>query len=306
MNEDDLNSLLFLTLNEIRKLGSPTVSMWGINDRYSTPPYLRFRFKDTPADDPIYKKLGDVIARFKGNLKWEMLYEPSKSVSFFILSHPFAHYILKDNFHYERKSFLAFMSRTDYENTIDKTIMDIPQLAEYITEQFKEADRIELNELFTTGRFSEHIRVGLTQEEIETTLGLRLGSPDIETPDVNLYFIEIKPGLVVSISFDKNNVCYEIDLAIDESPKTHFYLRFGDITEDIHQDIQFEHLLSLISSLNIKWHFDSQRTYLQTFCIFLDNGLRLYYSFGNKKDNDFGFFSIKSILENHRYTTLVT
>lgn len=161
-----------------------------------------------------------------------------------------------------------------------------------------------LNDLFITGRFSELITVGQTKDAIENTLGSPLGVPDIETPDVSLYYLEIKPGLVVSISFDKKSICYEIDLALEESIQTRFYLCLDNNSESIHEHIPFEQLLNIISKLNIEWQFDPKRVYLQTVCILLSNGLRLYYSFGNKENKDFGLFSIKSILEGHEYTSL--
>jgi len=163
---------------------------------------------------------------------------------------------------------------------------------------------IELNDLFITGKFSELITVGQTKDDIENTLGSPLGVPDIETPDVNLYYLEIKPGLVVSISFDKLNICYEINLALEEDTKTHFFIRLDNNTETIHEHIPFEHLLSINSKLNIEWQFDPKRVYLQTVCVLLNNGLRLYYSFGSKENKDFGLFSIKSILEGHEYTSI--
>ena len=163
---------------------------------------------------------------------------------------------------------------------------------------------IELNDLFINARFSEHLTVGLTKENIEQLLGLKFGDPDIETPDISLYYIELKSGLDVSIIFDKKNICYEINLDLDENREVNFFIRIDQSIEEINKNTPFEHLLSVIFMLNIEWEFDRKRVYLQTVCILLENGLRLYYAFGSKKENDYGLFSIKLILENHELTAL--
>jgi hypothetical protein len=163
---------------------------------------------------------------------------------------------------------------------------------------------IELNDLFINARFFEHLIVGLTKENIEQLLGLEFGDPDIETPDISLYYIKLKSGFDVSIIFDKKNICYEINLDSDENRESNFFIRIDQSIEEINKNTPFEHLLSVISRLNIEWGFDYKRVYLQTVCILLENGLRLYYAFGSKKENDYGLFSIKLILENHELTAL--
>jgi hypothetical protein len=52
---------------------------------------------------------------------------------------------------------------------------------------------IELDDLFINARFSEHLTVGLSKENIEQRLGLKFGDPDIETPDVSLYNMALLP-----------------------------------------------------------------------------------------------------------------
>lgn len=138
MEENKANSLMFETLDNIRKIETPSVSMWAINDKYSSPPYFRFRFKNTPADDFIYKALRYIIEGFEGTLQWEMIHNEEKSGSFFILPKAFASFILKDNFVFEKQSFLIFLSQADYEKTIDNAVIDIPHLTAFITEQYKE------------------------------------------------------------------------------------------------------------------------------------------------------------------------
>jgi hypothetical protein len=111
--------------------------MWALNDKYSSPPYFRFRFKNTSADDVIYKMLNDIVEGFKGNLQWEMVYDEKKSASFFILPKAFSSFVFKDNFVFEKKSFLNLLPLDDYKSTIDQAIIDVPHLTGYIAEQYK-------------------------------------------------------------------------------------------------------------------------------------------------------------------------
>lgn len=140
MDENIANRLMFITLDKIRKIGTPLVSMWAINNRYARPPFFRFRFKDTPYEDVIYKKLSEIIKGFNGNLEWEMIHDEKKSASYFVSPKPFSSFIFKDNFKYTKQRFLDFLPLADYESAIDKAILDIPDLTKYITEQYKERE----------------------------------------------------------------------------------------------------------------------------------------------------------------------
>jgi hypothetical protein len=137
MSESNINRLLFEVIDNIRKIESPRVSMWAIDNKYAYPPYLRFRFMDTEAGDMIYKKLQEIIVQFKGNLEWEMIHNISVSNNFLILPKAFSPFVFKEAFKYERKSFLTFLPEYEYENTIDLAISDVPNLASFIAEQFK-------------------------------------------------------------------------------------------------------------------------------------------------------------------------
>lgn len=163
---------------------------------------------------------------------------------------------------------------------------------------------IELNGLVIDGSFYLGLRVGLTKYEIEKILGKRFGTADIETPDLDSYYIELKTGVVLSILFDKEDICYEINLDIEENKDSNLIVQFEQQIERIYRTIPFEKLVATILKLNVEWEFDNKRVYLQTVCIRLKNGLRLYYAFGNKSNNDYGLFSIKSILETHRFSAM--
>jgi hypothetical protein len=137
MDEYKENSLIFETLNKIRKLESPLISMWALNDKYASPPYLSFRFKDTSNDDAIYKTIAEIVKEYKGNLQWEVIHEESKSISFFILPNSFATFFFEDSFIFEKESFMKFLSFTEYKDVIDKAISDVPDLARFIAERYE-------------------------------------------------------------------------------------------------------------------------------------------------------------------------
>lgn len=110
--------------------------MWSISDKYSYPPFFRFVFKHAPQKDNVYENLKDVILKFKGELLWEMIFNPEKGQNYFILPKAFSPFIFRNNFNYEKTSFLDFLSKEEYENTIDKAISDVPNLAKFIYDQF--------------------------------------------------------------------------------------------------------------------------------------------------------------------------
>jgi hypothetical protein len=165
---------------------------------------------------------------------------------------------------------------------------------------------IILNDLMINGNFFFGLEVGLAKKEIEKLLKQPLGTPDIETPDVNYYVVEIKTGVLLTIIFDKEDICFEIKLDLEENKDLNLIVQIEGTAERIDEDISFEKLISIISKLNIEWSFDSKRVYLQTVCVLLKNRLRLYYAFGEKNENDYGLFEIKSILETHRFSQLLS
>lgn len=163
---------------------------------------------------------------------------------------------------------------------------------------------IELNDLITNGDFYLGLKVGLRKDEIERVISKPLGIPDIETTDVNHYIIEMETGINLSIIFDKEDICFEIKLNLEENSNLNLIVQLEGQFERINEDISFEKLITIISKLNVEWEFDERRVYLQTICIRLKNGLRLYYAFGNKLENDHGLFLIGSILEPHKFSDL--
>ncbi|UPK67896.1 hypothetical protein [Chitinophaga filiformis] len=161
---------------------------------------------------------------------------------------------------------------------------------------------MELTGLIVNGNFYPGLKVGQAKSVVEAVLGIRLSCPDIQTEDVNYYEIEMKAGVCLIIVFDKADVCFEIRLDLDKNRDVDFIINENDIIKAFDASISFDSLICILMQLNVAWTFDKEKTYLQTVCIHLSNGLRLYYAFGDESNGDYGFFSIKSVLEGHYLT----
>src|SRR5688572_20755108 len=94
---------------------------------------------------------------------------------------------------------------------------------------------IKLNDLVNTGSFLPGLRVGLEKYEIEKLLGKSLGKADIETPDLDWFYVELKSGLELSILFDKEGICFKIDLDVDENEKNDLIIQFDQQLEIINE-----------------------------------------------------------------------
>lgn len=138
------------------------------------------------------------------------------------------------------------------------------------------------------------------KHEVEAILGKILDVAYLETADLKCYVVEIKTYCFLNLYFDNNEVCFEIRLDFDQNKGLVLILNSEKITENI----SFMNLMDIILKSKVKWDFDSHRTYLQTICVRLGNGVRFYYSFGDKDMGDFGLFLITTILEPHRLTNV--
>jgi len=155
------------------------------------------------------------------------------------------------------------------------------------------------NDILITGSLYPGLKIGLTKSEIEKVLLLTFGKPDIETPDLEYYLIDTETGIVLTIIFDPKGICYEIKIDFKENKDLNLTVEVGEEIENINEHIPFEKLIEILSLLNIEWEFDRSKIYLQTICIRLKNGLRLYYAFGDRVSDDYGFFSLRLLLETH-------
>lgn len=162
---------------------------------------------------------------------------------------------------------------------------------------------LNLNDLIVKGHSYIGINVGMSKIEIEEVFGKPLGKCDIVTDDVNYYLVQIRRELLWTLVFDKEDICFEIRLDLEKNENLHFYIEIRDKLKMVNNEMKLDDIIDFLSSFNINWQFDSKRIYLQTVCILLKNGLRMFFSFGDKESNDYGLFSISFLLESHKYFT---
>jgi hypothetical protein len=154
---------------------------------------------------------------------------------------------------------------------------------------------IELNDLIINGFFPAGLRAGLTKTEIEQVVPL--GDVYIDTPDITQYMVETNNGLCLSIIFDKQDLCVDMRLDLEENRDLDLVIRYEKEEIAIDENTPFEEIIEILAELDIEWAFDTKKTYLQTVCIRLKSAIRLYYAFGSKEVDDYGLFLITSIIE---------
>lgn len=130
MELNEINRLLFETLENISSIETSRVSMFDIEDQYSHSPFFRFKFKNKTKEDKIYTKIKNAIGSFKGNLEWDLVNKP-ESENFLILPIIFES---KENYTgWDKKAhFISLYGESRYRKKIDESIDDIPALARAI------------------------------------------------------------------------------------------------------------------------------------------------------------------------------
>lgn len=126
---------IFLTLSKIARIKTSKVSMYSLDDLYAHPPFLRFRFDLIDKSDKCYKILEDIITDFKGSLKW-CLTTKVGTENFIIIPAVFLNYLEKD--FYNRKLYDEEFSPNEYKLLVEKSIADIPFLANHISKEYAE------------------------------------------------------------------------------------------------------------------------------------------------------------------------
>ncbi|KAA2243809.1 hypothetical protein F0L74_15145 [Chitinophaga agrisoli] len=158
--------------------------------------------------------------------------------------------------------------------------------------------KIVLNELFSSGSFRSGLKAGLMKPAVEKQLGKSLeGSYLISTPDVDYYVVEMETDANLTVIFDKARRCDVVKISMKENLDRTLVIQLGEQEEVIDKNTSFDRLIEILLALNIEWEFDRAKVFLQVVCIRFKNGLRLFYAFGNKSENDHGLFEISSNLE---------
>ncbi|HTF81676.1 MAG TPA: hypothetical protein VL947_08120 [Cytophagales bacterium] len=127
----DLNKQVYYA---IASLGFPIttslISMWPSSDIYARVPYLRFRYGGVDKEDQIYMSIKAKINSFHGNLKWDMVTR-QEAPNYLITPCDFIK-SLNPLVLYEKEEYILKFSETQYRETIDKAIADVPSLANAI------------------------------------------------------------------------------------------------------------------------------------------------------------------------------
>ncbi|WP_313266396.1 hypothetical protein [Sphingobacterium sp.] len=133
---ETINTILFLTLNDIYPIATGRAGMLASNNPYVSFPFLRFRFKDKGKDDQIYGQIHETVNSFKGLLTWEM-----------ITFNDVPNYLIVPTYVYSdgrptsgdlNEYLIAKYGENLYRQMIDQAIEDIPNLAKAIKDKFHE------------------------------------------------------------------------------------------------------------------------------------------------------------------------
>lgn len=131
MNDNDINRLIFLTLNSISEIVTPKVSMWSLSNKYAYPPYFSFKFKQN--DQRLYERLQGAIRDFKGHFQWEMQKFDHPASSYVIAPLQYINKFHVENGEEIRGVLLKDMALVEYERMIDAVINEVPALSDHIS-----------------------------------------------------------------------------------------------------------------------------------------------------------------------------
>lgn len=135
MEYEQMNSILFDTINDIYPIATSRVSILPLNNDYNYFPYFRFRFKDK--DNVIYTKIKNIVDKFEGLWKWKM-YTSENSLNYIIL--PAYVDVVNGYIRINKGEYLInSLGEEEFKRRIDDAIVDIPKLAEAIKEGFIES-----------------------------------------------------------------------------------------------------------------------------------------------------------------------
>jgi|GEM_PF-2935619 len=121
----DINRLLFVTLDNYKKIASPRVSLLPIDNIYSRLPGLAFRFENGVDSD--YTKLNSLLNSFSGKEIW-VCYKPTNDQSKNYLIEPVSSKDLRTKEQYDM---------IDLKKIVDNVVDDIQPLCDFLSGQLK-------------------------------------------------------------------------------------------------------------------------------------------------------------------------
>jgi hypothetical protein len=128
---------LFYYLSQVSPVHVSKVNIISLNDKYSYPPFFRFKFQGIDKNNERYSRLETIVQEFKGNLKWSLITN-SETENFILIPQIFVSDLGND--FYKTDKYIKENSFVDYKRNIDYAIEDIPKLGDYIVLKFNKKD----------------------------------------------------------------------------------------------------------------------------------------------------------------------
>lgn len=137
MEYEQMNSILYNTINDIYPIATSRISIFPIRNDYNSFPCFRFRLKDKEKDDVIYVKIKESIEKFEGLLDWKMV-SADYSQNYLIV--PAYVDVWNGLISMNINEYLInLLGEEEFKRRIDDAIVDIPKLAEAIKKGFIES-----------------------------------------------------------------------------------------------------------------------------------------------------------------------
>ncbi|MBB4808266.1 hypothetical protein HNP38_003608 [Chryseobacterium defluvii] len=133
MEEIDINTIMFKTLDKISPIRTAKVSMFPLDDIYGRPPFLRFGFS-LPDETELITILKNIINEFEGNLEWLIRKRPENKNC--ILIPVIFEEVPSEGQFYKKSFWIKQFGEEIYKKYVDFALEDIPKLAEHIKKRF--------------------------------------------------------------------------------------------------------------------------------------------------------------------------
>lgn len=131
MNDASISRLVFKALEFLRPIQTARVSMFDLNNPYTYPPFLRFRFAGKLKDDKICERVRNAIDCFEGKLKWTLT--SREGVENYVIKPMFVNKDEEVRSSNKKDYFVSVLGEELYRKKIDDAIEDIPKLAKAVS-----------------------------------------------------------------------------------------------------------------------------------------------------------------------------
>jgi hypothetical protein len=121
--------MIFEVLDGFYGIETALVGMYPTNDQYARPPFLRFRFRNREKADPVYGHVQDIVAQFRGNLKWTV-WTSDTTPNHLLIPEPGVAFLRENR--YKKEVLSLCWGNEGYHSFIDQAIADISALADFL------------------------------------------------------------------------------------------------------------------------------------------------------------------------------